>query len=469
MFPGSSRFGSLIRRAPALAGIVTGCAHFLMTPTLGESVTNFVPLGPSVFSDYAGQARQHHPALRAAQERRIAAEAARAGVRSFADPTVKANVMVSSSRGPRDSEDGNLGYGVEQRLPLLGKERAARNLATAEAAGASVAAEIQFEAIRRDVIQALLQLARSEQDLALTTEDNEWHAVEARTSRARYESGTGASLDVLRFESEHAQRRTMLQRVEQELVARRAAANRVLGQPPETSLPRFQLPELVSPPAYSEALATRAIEHAPAIRLGESARRRAERQVEIARKSARPDITVGLDSAHYSGDGGWRQGLVSLSSTVPWFNRDRYRRDVDREQALVRAVSSELDDARLAVQTDLFRWATVAATAAAEAKNQQREVLPRAEAAFQAALNGWIGGGATLSELFETRRSVIESRIRIATAVEEQWEAMNQMAFLCGEELSALFPTEPLPGLQPVGAQTDGKTNPNPNVNLPTR
>jgi len=105
-----------------------------MTPTLGESVTNFVPLSPSVFSDYAGQARLRHPALRAAQERRIAAEAARAGVRSFADPTVKANVMVSSSRGPRDSEDGNLGYGVEERLPLLGKERAARNLATAEAA-----------------------------------------------------------------------------------------------------------------------------------------------------------------------------------------------------------------------------------------------------------------------------------------------------------------------------------------------
>jgi outer membrane protein, heavy metal efflux system len=461
MFRGSSRWDVLIRRAPAWVGLLTGCSVCWVTPVAGDSGTNVVPLNLSVFSDYAGQARLHHPALQAARERRISAEAARAGVRTFADPTVKANVMVSSSRGPRDSEDGNLGYGVEQRLPWLGKERASQALATAEAAGATVAEEVRFQEIRRDVVDALLQLARSGQELALAREDNDWHAVEARTSRARYEAGSGPSLDVLRFESEHAQRRTMLLRLEQEVSAKRAAANRALGQPPETPLPGFQLPESISPPVYSATLATRAIEHAPAVRLGESARRRAERQVEVARKSGRPDISVGFDSAHYSGDGGWRQGLVSVSSTLPWFNRDRYRQDVARDQAMVRAAVSELEDSRQAVQSGLFRWATAAATAAAEAQNQQREVLPRAEAAFQSALNGWIGGGATLSELFETRRAVIESRNRIVTAITEEWEAINEMAYLCGTDLSEVLASEPPPGT-PSPETTNANANPNP-------
>ena len=212
------------------------------------------------------------------------------------------------------------------------------------------------------------------------------------------------------------------------------------------------------------------MEHAPAIRLGESARRRAERQVEVARKSARPDITVGLDASHYSCDVGWRQGLESLSSTLPWFNRDHYRRDVDRDQATVRAVASDLDDSRLAVQTEVFRWTVAATTASAESQNQQREVLPRAEAAFQAALNGWIAGRATLSELFETRRAVIETRSRIASAVEEQWEAMNQVAFLCGEDLSALLPAVPSPGSPPADtppSDPQPRANPNPNPSVP--
>ncbi len=417
------------------------CGMWLMVPfaLAAESPPHDVVLSAAQFATYSEMVRTNHPALRAAHERRLSAEAAQSAVRAVADPTVRASVSASSSRGPRNSEDGNLGYGVEQRLPIMGKENAARELAAREASSASVQEQVAFETVRRDAVRALLQLARAEQELALNQEDNDWHALEARTSRARYEAGEGSSLDVLRFESEHAQRRTMLQLAEQEVAARRGSANRALGFLPEHPLATFQLPELVEAPAYNQTLAASAAGHSALVRKVVADLNRAEQQVKVTQRSGRPDITVGLESSHYSGDGGWREGFLTVSSTLPWFNRSRYRKDVERDAALLRAVQADLADVRLTAQSDLFNWLTAANTAALDANNQQREVLPRAEAAFQAALTAWIGGKATLTELFETRRLVIESRLRRLHAVADQWEALNEVAFLCGDDLTSLL------------------------------
>lgn len=406
---------------------------------VAESPPDVVVLSAERFSAYAEILHTNHPAIRGAFERRLSAEAASSAVRRFADPTVKANVSLSSSRGPRDSEDGNLGYGFEQRLPMMGKELASRALAAREASAASVQEQVIFESLRRDAIRALLELARSEQELALNQEDNEWHALEARTSRARYESGEGSSLDVLRFESEHAQRRTMLQRAGQEVAARRSSANRALGFTPENPFPTFQLPALVKVPSDQPSLVARAANHSALVRKTSADLRRAEQLVKVTQRSGRPDITVGLDSSHYSGDGGWRAGFLTVSSTLPWFNRAGYRHDLERDQAMVRAAASDLADARLAAQSDLFNGLTAASSALLEANNQQVEVLPRAEAAFHAALTAWIGGKATLTELFETRRLVIETRLRRVNAVADQWQALNEVAFLCGDDLTSLL------------------------------
>ncbi len=434
----ASRWSATIRPFKARPRVLWRMSLLVPFILAAESPPDLVVLDAAQFSAYSEVVRTNHPSLRAAHERRRSAEAALLAVRAFADPTVKASVSSSSSRGPRDAEDGNLGYGVEQRLPIMGKEKAARELAAREVSVAAAQEQVSFESLRRDAVRALLQLARFEQELALNQEENEWHALEARTSRARYEAGEGSSLDVLRFESEHAQRRTMLQRAEQEVAARRGNANRALGFPPERPLPSFQLPDLMPTLAFSPTLAEPTASHSASIRKMTADLRRAEQQVAVTQRSGRPDIQVGLDSSHYSGDGGWREGFLTVSSTLPWFNRSRYRQDLERDHASVRAVQADLADARLAAQADLFQWLTAANTAALEATNQQREVLPRAEAAFQAVLTAWIGGKSTLTELFETRRMVIETRLRRVQSVAEQWQALNEVAFLCGDDLAAL-------------------------------
>lgn len=404
-----------------------------------ESSPNIVVLDGTQLSVYSEIVRTNHPALRAAHERWRSSEAAHLAVRAMADPMVKASVSAASARGPRDSENGNLGYGVEQRLPIMGKETAARELAAREVHLASIQEQVAFESLRRDAVRALLQLAQSEQELALNHEENEWHALEARTARARYEAGEGSSLDVLRFESEHAQRRTMLQRAEHELAARRGNANRALGFLPDHPLDPFQLPQLIPAIAFSPTLAERSSSHSTWFRKASADLRRAEQQVKVTQRSGRPDITVGLESSHYSGDAGWREGFLTVSSTLPWFNQSRYQQDLARDNASVRALEADLADARLGGQAELFNRLTVANTAALEATNLQQEVLPRAEAAFQAALTAWIGEKATLTELFETRRMVIETRFRRVQAVAEQWQALNEVAFLCGDDLKGLL------------------------------
>lgn len=404
----------------------------------GEPPEEPVVLSPIVFTTYAAQLRTGHPALRATAEQRVAARAASAGVRTFADPTLKANVGLSSSRGPRKSEEGNLGYGFEQELPIMGKERAAQSVAAAEADEAAVQENVGFEELRRDLVQALLQLALSERELSLTREDNEWHSMEVLGVRARYESGQGSALDALRFESEHARKRALLRQAKAEVVARRGAVNRALGQPPEANLSRFDLPARIVPPTYSPDWARLMASNSPAVRRLEAERRRGEQVLQATRRSGRPDFAIGVDSSHYSGDGGWRQGFATLSMTLPWFNRAGYRHDIERDQARLRSIAAATDDAQLAAQAALFRWITFAAAATDQAIQEETQVLPRTESAFQAALSSWTDGRATLSELFETRRSVIEVRRRAATALASQWEALNEIAYLCGTDIESL-------------------------------
>lgn len=419
----------------------------------GESPTHIVRLNPEVFATYSDVVRTNHPGLRAVGAIVEAARAARDGIRSIADPNLNAGASFSSSRGPRSSDDGNLAYGLEQKLPVFGKEVAARDRAGAEAQQASVGYEATFQEMRLRANQALIALALAEHEADLIREENEWHALESRTARARYEAGQGTPLEVLRFESEHAQQRAALLRVEQVILAARGNVNRSLGRSPEAILPRFALPDLVPPPTYSPTLVAHAFTSSPTIRKLTAERRTAERTVEVTRRSSRPDLSLGFENSHYSGDGGFRQAVVGFSLNLPWFNGDAYRKDMDRDKARLKSVAAELDDVQLAVQEEIFRAATSATTARSEGQTEKDEVVPHAQAAFEAALVGWTSGRTMLSELFETRRAWVDARVRLAKATATEWEALNDMAYLCGFDLVTLLrqnPSTEVPASTPI-------------------
>ena len=75
----------------------------------------------------------------------------------------------------------------------------------------------------------------------------------------------------------------------------------------------------------------------------------------VARRQAYPDISAGLEVRNYSGDGTFRQEMLTLRMSLPWFNRNQIRADINREQAKLSATQLELADEQAAIREELHQ------------------------------------------------------------------------------------------------------------------
>jgi len=384
--------------------------------------------------------RTNHPALAAAAERRRASRLNAEGVRRFADPEVRFGGAIYSPEGMNPAEQGNLVYGVEQKLPFLGKETADRRLADAESEVESARSAALAQSYRRDLSAALFAAALAERTVLLAHEDLQALQANEAVAAARYGAGEGASVDVLRLQSEVARRTSELAAAEQDVLAARALVNRWLGFTPESPLPSLALPEPAPRVPYSVRLVRLARIAEPGLRILDRERDVAEAGLVVRRRQRRPDVGVGVEGWQYGGDGGFRQGMFTVSLNLPWFNRDRYRKDIERDAARLQAVTLDTRSRELELDEELYRVTTRIAATRRTALAYREEILPRTRAAESAAGAAWTSGRGSLTDLLETRRARIEAALEEARAIAEQWTALSELLLCCGlEDLEALW------------------------------
>ncbi len=108
-----------------------------------DAPTNSILVMAAFLNKLADEARTNSPALNAARSRVQAAEAERAAVRTWQDPTL----MLGGAPGSdvMRQEQGDIVYGVEQRLPLWGKPKATREIAQAEIERSQAQADFEFQ------------------------------------------------------------------------------------------------------------------------------------------------------------------------------------------------------------------------------------------------------------------------------------------------------------------------------------
>src|SRR6266508_3370832 len=102
--------------ALALLLLVAAWSRAAETPSPQTPATNAVLISTDFINRLAEEARTNNPALRAADSRIRSATANVGSVRTWEDPTAMVGGSVYSSRGFSAEEDGNLAYGVEQKL-----------------------------------------------------------------------------------------------------------------------------------------------------------------------------------------------------------------------------------------------------------------------------------------------------------------------------------------------------------------
>jgi outer membrane protein TolC len=396
------------------------------------SATNTARLTPAYVSAFAELLRINNPSLRAFDARTRAASHATNAVRTWDDPTFKFGGVVASSRGPNLSEEGDLIYGVEQRLPLFGKADAARRVARAEADSELARQSMQFEVLRRDLARLLFKAAYEEQSLVIGHQDLAWLETMTTTAEERYRAGSGSQVEVLRMQNERAKRADQLRTDALLRDHSLLAVNRLLNRELRAPLPKFELPPVAALVPYSTNLTAFATRSEPRLHLLAREIAAAEAQAAATRKTRLPDVSAGIEGRQYSGDGGFREGMFTVSLSLPWFNRGKYNSDSARARARLEAAELDRADYELSVREEVHRLTVALDAARREALLARDELLPRSRQAMESAHAQWLNGRGLFNDVMESRRMLLEAQLSFAKAVAEQHQAMSDLVLACG-------------------------------------
>src|SRR5262245_39527238 len=108
-----------------------GCSLAQLAPQVYPH-TNSIVITSEYVSQLITEAGTNSPSLRAADSKIRAATLNAESIRTWEDPAGSFGGSVYSSKGFKPSEDGDLAYGLEQKLPLWNRPKLTRRVAQTE-------------------------------------------------------------------------------------------------------------------------------------------------------------------------------------------------------------------------------------------------------------------------------------------------------------------------------------------------
>jgi outer membrane protein TolC len=394
--------------------------------------------------------RTNHPALRAASSRTNAAAASVAAVRTWEDPMISLGGMAADTAMRAD--EGDVIYGAEQKLPLWGKPALARRVARAELAVETANAEYRFQILKSELAKTAFRAALAGQVVAIGKQDLAWLQTTAEAAEVKYQSGQATLVEVLQVQNEHAKRAIQLQTDRENLAHMHVSLNRLLNRDPQAPWPQLELPPVAGPVLFNPKLVSFATQYEPRLRMMRQQVGLAQAVADSTRRSRLPDVSAGVESRNYSGNGGWRQAEVMLNFSLPVFNTKKYRADLRRDEAKLRATELDAADYELALREEVHGLTVKIDAARREALLYRDEIIPRSGSALNSAHAGWESGRGSFRDVLDARRMLLEGRLMQARAVSEQYQMLSELVLCCGlGDLEALQMLGALPETQKEG------------------
>jgi outer membrane protein TolC len=407
-------------------------SSFAVNWCAASETTNVVVISPEYLSALAAEMRTNLPSLQAADAR---ADAAKENVRTIStweDPTARIGFM--GAREEMRADEGDVIYGVEEKLPLFGKPESARRVAQAELAMENANTDYQFQVSRADLAKLLFAAALANQNVVIAEQDLGWLDLAVQTADAKYRAGQATLVELLLLKNERAKRTTELETDREELMHRHVALNRILNRSPHSPWPDLELPPLAGPVSFSSRLVELAFNHEPKLRVLERQTRRAEAALDATRRERFPDVNVGLEARNFSGDGSVRQGMLVLSMNLPWANREKYRGAIQRDQANLKAAELDAVDYQASLRETIHELTLKIDAARRNALLYRDEILPRSQSALESSRAGWEASQSPFRDMLDARRMLLDARLSYARAISEQYQLLSELALRCGME-----------------------------------
>jgi outer membrane protein TolC len=392
---------------------------------------------PIYINELSDELLTQHPALQAARAREDAAAAGLAGVRTWDDPMLRLGGMFANEM--MRAEEGDIMYGVEQRLPLFGRPRLARQAAEADLSLEQANADYQFQIRRRDLAQALFRAALANRIVAIGLEDLDWLNRMVQTTEQRYRTGASSLVDLLRLQNEQQRRVDRVETDRRQLAHEQVVLNRLLNRELDAPWPALDLPPLAGHVPYTRELVDLALQFEPGLIVRRRAIELAESSARSIRRERLPEVSVGAQARNYSGTGDFRQAEVMLGFTLPWGNARSYRSDYDRARAQALAADRDAADYSLDLQEEIHLLTVRIDAARREALLFANQIVPRSERALESAQSSWIADRGLFLDILDVRRMLLDARLMHARAVAEQYDQLSELVLCCGlGDLTAL-------------------------------
>ena len=334
-----------------------------------------------------------------------------------------------------DDEDMTmLEVGVSQEFPGGRTRELTRQRMQESAAAAEAVAADRRLVVRREVRRAWTELGYVARARELLDSQTDWVEQMRAAARARYASGEGTQLDLLRAGLDIAMLQEQQLDLERDAAMRRAQLGRWIGDDAAASAGPFTLP------ARSEleplaALEPRVLRH-PAQVDFERRIDAAQTGVDLARQRYKPgwmlDMSYGLRSG--SMDGESRPDMLSamVSVDLPLFRGNRQDREVAAARADARGLHEMHDDHQREMQAMLAEaWAIAARTAELE-RFYERELVPLAEQSVEAALLAFRANRVMVDEVIDARRVALDTWLKHLRLVADRSQAQYDIDYLVG-------------------------------------
>jgi cobalt-zinc-cadmium efflux system outer membrane protein len=412
----------------------------LLLSTLMQGLLGAVPsldgsslrITPDLIARLTDEARSHSPAIGAADARADAASAAVDAVRNWDDPIVSLGLWIPSSHSFPSSDQGNIIYGLEQRLPLFGRPKLARDVAEADAAKERLNVESATLGMRHDLTVALLGIAMADEALSRARQDLGWIDQTVLAVDGRYRVGRSTQVEWLKVQTERAKAGNDLISLEQERGSRVVQLNRVLNRDLHSPWPRIELPGIADEVPYDDRLVAAALGFAPKLKVMRQEAAQTDAAARLTRSQRLPDIGIGLEARQYSNDGGIREGTMTVNFSVPWLNHKGYDSDLRRDIARKRASEREADDYELGVREEIHHMTVDLDAARRQAVLYRDEIIPLAEQTLASARTAWENNLGTFQDILETHRMLVEDRLVLAKAITLQASGIADLTLLTG-------------------------------------
>ncbi len=418
---------------PISQSITALALAFAAAAQAAESSTAAAPI---FIQRLVSEAVTKHPKVGAAEARTQAAASAVRGVRLWQDPQVGLGLMAANNMNRQ--VNGDILASIDLPLPRLGLYKAEKRKANADELMQQATQRQTANELGLSVAQAVLELALADEVIRLQAENLAWLGTIVKTAEERAKNPDATATETLRLESEFAVRTQTLASARRQRAQFATTLNLLLVRAPEAPWAALILPVKAEEIFSAISLKVRLEHDNPQLDAMRHQVEGAQAEADAARARKKPVFSLGTQYFTYSrGTINDSMLVFGFKMTLPWFNSRVYKADIERADNLRAASQRDLD----AGQRELYTQLTALIT---EAKNQQQlaeayanEVLPKSEQALSTLQNAWVSSKATLLEVLDARRLLLDARQEQKRALAARHVAAYSLTALIGGLIKA--------------------------------